>query len=132
MGLFVERVAPDEGALRNVIHETLLADPGSAGDADKVNLHMRAAKQAAKGTKVVKWNRILVALLIGGGLILVGIVIAAYSDNWTADQALKAATTTGYVAPKSSLSAIATSLIALGSAWSTGLVGAVLSDSASS
>lgn len=132
MGLFVERVAPDEGALRNVVTQTLLADSGDAGVPAKVDFHVNAAKQATKGTTVIKWNRILVALVIGGGLIVFGVVLAAYADNWTADQALKAATTTGYVAAKSNLSAVATSIIALGSAWSTGLVGAVLSDSAPS
>jgi hypothetical protein len=131
MGLFVERM-PSAGALENVITQGLRANPGDAEDPKKVALHVAAATQAKDGTYVYKWARILVALLIGGVLLAVGIALAIYSDNWTADQAVKAATTSGYIAAKSSLAAIATSFIGLGSAWSGGVLGAVLNSTSSS
>jgi ABC-type Fe3+-siderophore transport system permease subunit len=130
MGLFVERVVP-EGPLTTAVTDTMRADPEDAINPIEVERHVEAVKQATK-TAVNKymWARILVSVLIGGALIAVGILLTVYADNWAADQALKEATTQGYKAATSGLPAVATSIIALGSAWSGALVGVILSEKA--
>jgi hypothetical protein len=132
MSLFVEQVATTDDNLHTLIKQALQADKSKADDPAEVDRHVAAVKQAKAGTSVYKWNRIIIALVIGGVLLAVGICLAIYGDSWTAAQALKAATTSGYVAPKSSLPAIATSFIAMGSAWSGGVVSAVLGGKSSS
>lgn len=109
----------------------LRADPSEAADPGKVAGYVAAAKDAAKGTTTLLWVRVLVGVLIGAALIAAGVALTIYGDNWAAEQALKAATTPDYVAPTSSVPAVATSIIALGSAWSGALVGVVLSEKAS-
>ncbi len=129
MGLFVDRVAP-LGDLRTAVTEALSASPEQANDPAAVDRHVAAAKKATTGTVTYHWSRILVGIFIAAVLLGAGIVLAVISNNWAADQALKAATIPGYTAPSSSLSGIATSVIALGSAWSGALVGLVLNEKA--
>lgn len=130
MGLFVKRVAP-ESDVAAAVTSMLRADPSEAADPGKVAGYVAAAKDAAKGTTTLLWVRVLVGVLIGAALIAAGVALTIYGDNWAAEQALKAATTPDYVAPTSSVPAVATSIIALGSAWSGALVGVVLSEKAS-
>jgi predicted flap endonuclease-1-like 5' DNA nuclease len=126
MGLFVERVARP-GALEKAVVQLIQAQPGDANNPDKVKDAMATVSTALEDTDFVyRWTAIIVGIAIGAVLLGVGIFLAWLSDNWTADQALRAATTNGYVAPTSSLRGIGTSVIALGSAWSGGLVAAVL------
>lgn len=130
MGLFVDKAASDAD-LEETITETLQADPADARDRVKVRQHVAAAKKAAEARSTFKWSRIIVGLLIGGGLMLLAIALSIYADNWAADQALQAATTPGYVAPSSSIPAIAASVMTLAAAWSAGLVAVLLSEKAS-
>jgi hypothetical protein len=126
MGLFVERVAPTDD-LETAVVTALRTDSKEADDKGAVARHVHAIKRATRRTVVVyHWAAIIVGIVIGAVLLAVGIGLSIYADNWAADQALRAAKTSGYIAPSSSLPAIATSIIALGSAWSGALVGQVL------
>jgi hypothetical protein len=126
MGLFVDRV-PSDPELESVVDESLRADPADAADPAKRARHVSATKAAAKSrVTTYHWPAIIVGIAIAGILLGTGIVLTLAGDSWSADQALKEATTQGYKAPTSSLPALATSIVALGSAWSGGLVSAVL------
>jgi hypothetical protein len=125
MGLFVDRVA-SEGDLDTAVLEALRADPDQANDPKAIVQHIAAARRGTKVRTVYHWSRIIVGILIAVVLLAAGVVLGMVSDNWAADQATKAATIQGYKAPTSNLSGIATSIIALGSAWSGALVGQVL------
>jgi hypothetical protein len=126
MGLFVDRVAP-EGELETAVTAAVRANPDEANNPATLARHVAAAKHAVK-RKVVTyhWPAIIAGIAIAAVLLSVGIALAIASDNWAADQAMKEATTQGYKAPTSNLPGIATSVIALASAWSGGLVSAVL------
>ncbi|SRR5712691_1692822 len=126
MGLFVDRVA-SEPEFESAVVQSLRADPADAEDPAKRARHVSATKAAAKRrVTTYHWPAIIVGIAIAGILLGTGIVLTFAADSWSADQALKEATTQGYTAPTSSLSAVATSVIALASAWSGGLVSAVL------
>lgn len=129
MGLFADRVTDPEGMTAAIV-DALQANPADANDPAAIERHVEAAKEATQGPVKYYWRRILIGLAIGGALLGVGILLAVLSDSYAADQALKAADTKGYIAPASSLPAIATSVIALATAWSGALVGVVLNEKA--
>jgi hypothetical protein len=131
MGLFVEKKVAEAGALTEAVTSALSASPTDADDPAKVAATVAAVQAAGEVSYLYKWGRIILGLAIGAGLLAAGIFLGAYADSWAAEQALKAATTPGYVAPVSSLPGISTSIIALGSAWSGGLVGVVLNEKSS-
>lgn len=73
------------------------------------------------------YEPIILGLLIGR-VARRGNPVAVYDFNRTVEEAFRAATTPGYTPPTSGLGGIATSIIALGSAWSAGVAAAIFGE----
>ncbi len=129
MGIFVERTPADNSAIERVIEDALRADPEVVGDAAEVRRRTSAAQTAAAATTPkFHWGRIVVGLAVGAALIGAGILLAIYADNRAIEDALRAVQNPGYTPPALGVSGIATTVLGLGSAWSGGLVGVLLSE----
>lgn len=128
MGIFVERVRPQADPVTQAIDEALGEDPEVAKRPGEAQRRAAAAKQKAAGTDDIKWGRIVIGLLIGGALLGVGIYLMILGDQSASEEALNAATIPNYKAAEVGIKGIATSVIALATAWSGGLVGIVFGE----
>ena len=126
MAVFVERA--DEARLEQAVSQALGADSNAANDPVELQRHVDAVKVAAAGSPTVHWGRVIVGVLIAGALIGAAIALALMADSFAADQAAKAASTEGYEAPESQLPEIAAGVMALATAWSGALVGALFAE----
>jgi hypothetical protein len=129
MGIFVDQVPANGGAIDEVIEEALRADPQLAGDQTQVKKRAQAATKAAKATKPeFHWGRVAVGVLIGAVLILGGILLGIYADNRAIEEAMKVVQNSAYKPPELGIKGIATTVLGLGAAWSGGLVGVLLGE----
>lgn len=129
MGIFVDRVPADEGALVAVIQDALRADPQLASDQTQIKNRAATAAKVAKATKPeFHWGRVAVGVLIAAILLGGGIMLAIYADNQAIAEALRAAQNTDYKVPELGVKAIATTVVGLGTLWSGGLVGLLLGE----
>jgi chorismate synthase len=129
VAIFVEH--GDDTKLEEAVDRALRKPPTAADDTSQVRDHVRDVKRAATESATVHWGRVLVGVAIAAGLILGAIVLAFLADAWAADQAAKAAANENYEAPSSQLPAIATALMALATAWSGAIVGALFAEAKS-
>lgn len=129
MAIFVEH--GDDTKLEEAVDRALRTDASAAGDSARLREHVKDVRKAATESATVHWGRVIAGLLIAAVLVGTAIVIAVMADAWAAEQAAKAAAEEGYEAPPSQLPAIATALMALATAWSGAIVGALFAEAKS-